>query len=91
MGCKGSFFQGCNWPSYGAKHSEETSSPNRAARQSIVQEVWSERGNIGLNFSECEVLASPRHAYLGSFFETEDIKSLGVGANWIFSKVPGIQ
>jgi hypothetical protein len=39
---------------------------------------------------ECEVLASLRHAYLGSFFlETENIKSLGFGAFWNFSKVTG--
>jgi len=36
---------------------------------------------------ECEVLASLRHAYLGSFFlEPEDIKSINLGAIWNFSK-----
>ena len=40
---------------------------------------------------ECEALASLRHAYLGSFFlEPEDIRSLGLGAIWNFSKVTGL-
>ena len=40
---------------------------------------------------ECEALASLRHAYLGSFLlEPEDIKSLGLGAIWNFSKVTGL-
>ena len=40
---------------------------------------------------ECEALASPRHAYLGSFFlEPEDIKSIILGAIWNFSKVTGL-
>jgi hypothetical protein len=30
---------------------------------------------------ECEALASLRHAYLGSFLEPEDIKSISLGAN----------
>jgi len=37
---------------------------------------------------ECEALASLRHAYLGCFFlEPEDIRSLGLGAIWNYSKV----
>jgi len=40
---------------------------------------------------DCEALASLWHAYLGSFFlEPQDIKSLGLGANWDFSKVMGL-
>jgi len=40
---------------------------------------------------ECEALASFRHAYLGCFFlEPEDIRSLGLGAIWIYSKVAGL-
>jgi len=40
---------------------------------------------------ECEALVSLRHAYLGSFFlEPEDIRSLGLGAIWNFSKVTGL-
>jgi len=40
---------------------------------------------------ECEALASFRHAYLGSFFlEPEDIRSLGLGAIWNYSKVTGL-
>jgi len=40
---------------------------------------------------ECEALASLRHVYLGSFFlDPEDIKSLGLGAIWNFSKVTGL-
>jgi len=40
---------------------------------------------------ECEALASLRHAYLGSFFsEPEDIRSLGLGAIWNYSKVTGL-
>jgi hypothetical protein len=36
---------------------------------------------------ECEVLASLRHAYLGSsFLDLEDIKSVSLGAIWKFSK-----
>ena len=40
---------------------------------------------------ECEALASLRHMYLGSFFlEPEDIRSLGLGAIWNFSKATGL-
>jgi len=40
---------------------------------------------------ECEALDSLRHAYLGSFFlEPEDIRSLGLGAIWSYSKVAGL-
>ena len=39
---------------------------------------------------DCEALASLRHAYLGSFLEPEDIKSVSVGAIWNFSKVTGL-
>jgi hypothetical protein len=36
---------------------------------------------------ECEALASLRHAYLGSLFlDPEDIRELGMGAIWNFSK-----
>ena len=40
---------------------------------------------------ECEALASPRLAYLGSFFlEPEDVKSLSLGAIWNFHKATGL-
>jgi len=40
---------------------------------------------------ECEVLASLRHAYLGSFFlDLEDIRVLGMGAIWNFAKGTGL-
>ena len=40
---------------------------------------------------ECEALASPRRAYLGSFLlEPEDVKSLGLGAIWNYTKVTGL-
>jgi len=40
---------------------------------------------------ECEALASLRHVYLGFFFlEPEDIRSLGLGAIWNFSKATGL-
>jgi len=40
---------------------------------------------------ECEALASLRHAYLGSFFlEPENIRSLGLGAIWSYSKAAGL-
>ena len=40
---------------------------------------------------ECEALASLRHVYLGTFFlEPEDIRSLGLGAIWNFSKATGL-
>jgi hypothetical protein len=40
---------------------------------------------------ECEALASFRHAHLDSFFlETENIKSINLGAIWSFSKVIGL-
>ena len=40
---------------------------------------------------ECEALALLRHAYLGSFFlEPEDIRSLGLGVIWNYSKVAGL-
>ena len=39
---------------------------------------------------ECDALATLRHTYLGSFYlEQEDIKSLGLGATWNFSKAMG--
>ena len=41
--------------------------------------------------SECEALASLRHAYLGSLsLEPEDIRCLGLGAIWNYSKVAGL-
>jgi len=40
---------------------------------------------------ECEALATLRHAYLGSFLlEPGDIRSLGLGAIWNYSKVLGL-
>jgi hypothetical protein len=40
---------------------------------------------------ECEALASLRHAHLGSLFlESEDIRELGMGANWNFAKGTGL-
>jgi len=40
---------------------------------------------------ECEALASLRHAYLGSFFlEPKDIRNLGLGAIWSYSKAAGL-
>jgi hypothetical protein len=40
---------------------------------------------------ECEALASLRHVYLGSFFlDPEDIRELGMGANWNFAKGTGL-
>jgi hypothetical protein len=40
---------------------------------------------------EREALASLRHTYLGSLFlELEDIKSIGLGAIWSFSKATGL-
>jgi len=40
---------------------------------------------------ECKALASLTHAYLGSFFlEPEDIRGLGLGAIWNYSKVTGL-
>ena len=40
---------------------------------------------------ECKALASLRHVYLGSFFlEPKDIRSLGLGAIWSYSKVAGL-
>ena len=48
-------------------------------------------GNPVHMLCKCEALASLRHAYLGSFsLEQEDIKSLGLGAIWNFSKVTGL-
>ena len=40
---------------------------------------------------ECEVLATPRHAYLGSFFlKPDDVRSLSLRAIWNFSKGTGL-
>ena len=40
---------------------------------------------------ECKALASLRHVYLGSFFlEPKDIRSLGLGAIWNYSKATGL-
>ena len=55
-----------------------------------MQEVRGEE-NSALILCEYEALASLRHAYLGSFIlEPEDIKRLGLGAIWNFSKVTGL-
>jgi len=45
-----------------------------------------------LNLCECEALVLLRHTYLGSLGggDTEDIKKLGVGANWSFGKGTGL-
>jgi len=43
------------------------------------------RRNLSTTLCECEVLASLRYIYLGSFFsDPDDIKKLGVGAIWRF-------
>jgi len=40
---------------------------------------------------ECELLASLRHMYLGSFFlEPEDIKCMSLGAIWSFGRATGL-
>ena len=40
---------------------------------------------------ECEVLASLRHTYLGSFFlDPEDIRKLNIVAIWNFTKGTGL-
>ena len=39
---------------------------------------------------ECEALVSLIHAYLGSFLEPKEIKSISLGAIWNFSKVTGL-
>jgi len=42
---------------------------------------------------ECEALASLKHTHLGSFLEPEDMKnmkSIGLGTVWNFSKVTGL-
>ena len=40
---------------------------------------------------KCKALASLRHVYLGSFsLEPEDIRSLGLGAIWSYSKAAGL-
>ena len=40
---------------------------------------------------ECEVLASLRHSYLGSFFlDHEDIRILNTGTIWNFAKGIGL-
>ena len=39
---------------------------------------------------ECEAMASLRYAYLGSFLEPENIKSISLGAIWIFIKATGL-
>ena len=40
---------------------------------------------------ECEALASLRHAHPGSFFlEPEDIRRIGLGAIWTYSKATGL-
>ena len=38
--------QGCEWPSYWTQHPEKTPSPAETDRQSVVQGVWSKRGNL---------------------------------------------
>ena len=38
---------------------------------------------------ECEALASHRHAYLGSFLERDDIKSISLEATWTLAKYQG--
>jgi hypothetical protein len=40
---------------------------------------------------ECEVLASLRHKYVGSFFlEPEDIRKLRIGATWNMAQGTGL-
>jgi len=41
-------------------------------------------------FCVCEVLASPRHSYLGSFLDPEVIRKLIIGVNWNFAKGIGL-
>jgi len=40
---------------------------------------------------ECDALASFRYTYLGSFFlDLEDVRKLGMGAIWNFTKGTGL-
>jgi hypothetical protein len=41
-------------------------------------------------FCECEALALLGHAYLGSFLEPEDIKSVSLGDIWNFGTARGL-
>jgi hypothetical protein len=52
----------------------------RAEEETSVHVLW-----------ECEVLASLKHTYLGSFFlEPEDIMNLSIGTIWNFGKETGL-
>jgi len=53
----------------------------------ICSKCGTEEETSGHILCECEVLASLRHVYLGSFFlDPEDIRVLGMGAIWNFAK-----
>ena len=76
--------QDCYWPPYWTQHTEKTSLLNGADRQSLKYELL-DRGATLSPCSQCEALATPRHAYLGSLFsEPENVSSLGLGAIWNF-------
>ena len=53
----------------------------------MCRKCGTEEETSDLILCECEALASLRHAYLGSFFlDPGDIRELGKGAIWNFSK-----
>ena len=56
----------------------------------LCRRCGAEDENSAHTLFECEALASLRHAYLGSFLEPEDVKSISLGAIWNFSKATGL-
>jgi len=57
----------------------------------ICRKCGIEEETSGHILCECDALASLRHAYLASFFlGLEDIRVLGMGAIWNFSKGTGL-
>jgi hypothetical protein len=57
----------------------------------LCRRCGEEEGTSAHILCECEALASFKHVYLGSsFLDSEDIKSISLGAIWNFSKAIGL-
>jgi hypothetical protein len=57
----------------------------------LCRKCGAEEETSAVVLCECEVLATHRHTYLGSFcFDPEDVREISLGAIWNFIKATGL-
>ena len=62
----------------------------RLINSPLCRKCGEEEETLAHVLCECESLASFRHAYTGSLLDTEDVRSLNLGAIWNFNKGTGL-